>query len=130
MPFYKDMNIGGHREGEPERTWRYWTFKKNVVVAAGETEGFIIVSFLNSCVTQIHFTVPDLDDTDTAELILKDHDGGLTATIYASGEKADESQHVINVERTLVGDIVIEVECSGAQAADRTFVVKMYGYHG
>ena len=130
MPFYKDINIVDHREGQPGRVKRFWTFKKEIVVEAGDSEAFLVVSFLNSCVTQIHFTVPDLDDTDTAELILKDHDGGLTAIIYASGENGDDSQHVINVERTLVGDIVIEVECSGVQAADRTFMVKMYGYHG
>ena len=130
MPYYRDVNILGHVEGEPERVKRYWTFKKDIVVLAQATTGFIVVSFLNSCVTQIHLTVPPLDNTDTAELNIKDHDGGETSYIYRSGEKAHTNDYPINVERTLCGDIVLEVECSGPQAANRTFRIKLYGYHG
>lgn len=127
MAYYKDINIGGHREGEPERTWRFWTFEKEVIVAAQETNGELDFAFLNSAVTQIHFTIPDLDDTDTAELLIHDEDDNV---LYASGEKAEDTTHVINVERSLCGALTLRVECSGAQAAERTFVVKMYGYHG
>ena len=129
MPF-KDRNIQSHITNQADWRQRYFTFKKIITVPSGESEAFILCSFLNSCTTQIHFGVPDLDDDDTAELIIKDDDGGDTSVIYASGEKGDDSHHVINVERVLVGDIWYVVECSGVQAADRRFMVKVYGYHG
>lgn len=124
---YVDVNISGHREGEPERDWRYWTFKKEIIVVSPAANAELNINFLNSAVTQIHFTVPDLDDTDTAELLIHDLDDNV---LYASGEKAEQATHVINVERSLCGELTLRIECSGAQAADRTFVVKMYGYHG
>ena len=78
---------------------------------------------MNGLLKQIHFTVPDLDNSDTAELILKDSDGN---EIYASGEKAESTTHVINVERALRGTITLRIETSGDQAADREFKVVLY----
>ena len=80
---------------------------------------------LNGITKQIHFTVPDLDAADTAELLLHDADNRI---IYASGEKAESTTHVINVERALCGTITFRVECSASQedAASNVFTVCVY----
>ena len=78
---------------------------------------------LNCLTKQIHFKVPNLDNTDTAELHLKDVDGYY---LYSSGEKAESTTHVINVERALRGTITLRIETSGDQAADREFEVVIY----
>ena len=80
---------------------------------------------MNGVIKQIHFITPDLDDTDTAELLLHDADDHV---IYASGEKAENGSHVINVERAVCGTITFRVECSASQedAASNPFYIFVY----
>lgn len=78
---------------------------------------------INGLSKQFQFTVPDLDNTDTAEFKIQDEDNH---TLYASGEKAESTTHVLNVERALCETMTLRVECSGPQAAARTFTVTIY----
>ena len=95
-----------------------------VTVADNGTNGETDVA-LNGVIKQIHFTVPDLDAADTAELLLHDADNKV---LYASGEKAESTTHVINVERAVCGTITFRVECSASQedAASNVFTVYVY----
>lgn len=78
---------------------------------------------INGLVQQIQFVVPDLDDTDTAELkILNSFDN----EVYASGEKAESSTHIINVQRPVTKTMSLKIEASDTQSADRTFTVVIY----
>lgn len=94
----------------------------SVVVALAGTAAETDVG-MNGIIKQIHFIVPDLDDTDTAELLLHDADNRV---LYASGEKAESTSHVINVERAVTQPVTFRVECSGDQVAARTFTVVAY----
>lgn len=80
---------------------------------------------MNGVIKQIHFLTPNLDGTDTAELLLHDADDRV---IYASGEKAESTAHVINVERAVCGVVTFRVECSASQedAASNPFYICVY----
>ena len=78
---------------------------------------------VNGLTKQLHFIIPALDVTDTAELLLHDAEDNI---LYASGELAQSTSHVINAERALCGTITIRIETSTAQAADRAFTVYIY----
>lgn len=97
-----------------------------VTVASAATNAETQVPALNCEVTQIHFETPDLDDTDTAELKIQDE---VDNNIFTSGELAENTSapaHVLQVLRTLVGDMTFRVECQGQQAAERAFHIYYY----
>lgn len=58
----------------------------------------------------------------TAELILQDEDG---YQVYSTGEKAEETTHVIDVDKPLTGNTNLRVETSVPQPVDRSFIVKI-----
>lgn len=98
-----------------------------ITVSSGESSASA-GEYLNARFVDVYFRVPELDGTDTAELKIK---GPYDEEILASGEKdhvdgAVTEYQILNVAR-LPGAIVLEVECSGAQAADREFTFVMNG---
>lgn len=103
----------------------------DITVASTGTTADIEIGSINGMSKLMFFTVPDLDDTDTAEFKIRD---AWVQDIYASGEKAESSTHTLVVERPLVatddGEIIrnltLRVECSGAQASDRLFSITIY----
>ncbi len=98
--------------------------QKTITVPSGDTNVELDVTDLLGLTRQIFFVIPDLDDSDTAELKLEDSDN---YDLFTSGELAESTTHIINVERVMTGTITIRIECSGAQASDRDFVVTFYG---
>lgn len=96
--------------------------KSTVTVDKDGTNGEEDIT-INGLTKQIQFTTDDLDDTDTAELKLQDEDNN---TLYASGELAEDTTHVLNVERAVCGTTTLRVECSGQQVAEREFTVTIY----
>lgn len=98
------------------------THTENITVASSGSSAESDAE-LNGITKQIIFVVPDLDDSDTAEVKLLDSND---YELYASGELAESTTHVINVERAMAQTTTIRVECSGTQAANRAFVVKIY----
>ena len=97
--------------------------KQTVTVAAAGTNAETDVTAFNGLTKQIQFTTPNLDNTDTAELKLQDEDDN---TLYASGELAESTTHVLNVERAICGTLTLRVECSGAQTSEVAFTVTIY----
>lgn len=96
--------------------------KQTIVVASG-TDNKTTTIEINGNIRQIIFVVPDLDSSETSELLLIDED---SYTIYASGEKAESTTHILNVDRLVRGTLTLKVECASAQDAARTHVVKLY----
>jgi hypothetical protein len=89
---------------------------------------------LNGLLKGLLITSPDLDDTDTFTISLKDADG---YTIFTRGTLAegtvfniytDTNDHPLEIP--LSGSHTITITASGDQAADRTFVVKLLVQRG
>lgn len=104
-----------------------------VTVAAAGSNGEATVD-VNGLLRNLELLVPELDETDTAELVLHTADD---AEIFASGEKAHVDSAItgyyfkqdsgsVAVECALWGTTTVRVECSGAQAAEREFTVYLY----
>lgn len=95
----------------------------DVVVGADQDEGETDLA-INGWVSRLQFDVPDLDDSDTAELKLLDEDGDL---LFASGELAKDTVYLIPVSLDLCGQVTFKVETSGSQTAQTSFKVKITG---
>jgi len=73
-------------------------------------------------VTQIHFVVPALD-SGTCELLLHDEDNKI---LFASGELAASTTHVLNMQRAVCGTTTLRIETSATQTAARIHSVVIY----
>mgnify|MGYP000725221767 CR=1 FL=1 len=71
-------------------------------------------------ITRMLFVVPDLDDSNTAELKLQNADD---ENIFESGELAENTTHRLETSIDVVGTITFRVECSGAQTTSREFKI-------
>jgi hypothetical protein len=89
---------------------------------------------LNGIIKGILVTAPDLDDTDTYTITIKDADGYtlFTKASLAEGVKTqvyvDANNHPLQIP--VAGKITIEILASGDQAADRTFSVALLVQRG
>jgi len=81
---------------------------------------------MNGLIKQLHFITPALDAADTAELVLHNADDKV---LYASGEKAESTSSVINVERAVCGVVTFRVECSASQEDATSNVFTVYVYY-
>ena len=82
------------------------------ITVADETTAKTETADINGTIKQIHFSTGAMDGSDTADLAIKDSSGNV---IYASGEKAESTVHVINVERAVAGLLSFVVTCSAPQ---------------
>lgn len=94
-------------------------FKVGIKVTGGNTNAEADVR-LSGRITRMLFKVPNLDDTDTAELKLQNSDN---EDIFASGELAESTTHKLETSVDVASTITFRVECSGSQTATRFFKV-------
>ena len=94
----------------------------DIVVASGATAGGVKEESLEirGVLGRILFVIPDLDDSDTAELKIRNSDG---EDDFTSGELAESTTHKMCMSLPLAGVKTFRVECSGAQAAARTITL-------
>jgi hypothetical protein len=106
-------------------------FATSLVIDTGEDADQIISDAipLNGLLRGILVTSPDLDDTDTFSITIKDAGG---YTIYTNASLAESTLHALFEDpdltdailaRPLSGNHTITITASGDQAADRTFAV-------
>jgi len=96
-----------------------------MVVASGDSTTDIDIDDIEGQSELSMLTVPDLDNSDTAELVVLDPWGGR---MFESGELAESTTQPMNMDPPVpfTGRQGLRIECSGAQAAARTFNVTIY----
>jgi hypothetical protein len=103
---------------------RVRSITKTLVLAFAADDNQIVSSSfeLNGMLARVVFVVPNLDSTNTADVTIKDSDG---YTVYTKATVAKSTTS--NEEKTtrVSGMHTITIDTSGAQTANRTFVVKM-----
>ena len=103
------------------------SLKTTITVAEGYCEGSADLR-LNMRQADVYFGIPELDSTDTAELIMT---GPNKEQLMASGHMPHGDGEIVtysilNVSR-LPGDIKLTVRCSSKQSAERRFTVVING---
>lgn len=107
-----------------------FTVPGTVIDQSADADQIITSAFeLNGLLRGILITSPDLDDTDTFSITIKDADG---YTIFTRASLAESTLHNIFTDTNnhplqlpLTGNHTVTITASGDQAADRTFVVKL-----
>ena len=82
-----------------------------------------VSALINGVTSQIQFVVPTTEDTDTVEFKIQN---SADREIFASGEKAESSTNIMNVERALQGTIDFVAEAQGTQSAAIDLVFEVY----
>lgn len=107
-----------------------FTVPGTVIVVATDADQIITSAFsLNGLLRGLLITSPDLDDTDTFTVTLKDADG---YTVFTRGSLAESTllgiftdSNDFPLETPLSGNHTLTITTSGDQAANRTFAVKL-----
>ncbi len=94
-----------------------------IVVVANGTATKTEEVKIDGVLTDIYFNCPEIGAL-TNELLLKDVHGNI---IYATGEVADDANHPIHLQRTLVGITKVTVETSGDVGEDETYTIRLNG---
>jgi hypothetical protein len=107
-----------------------FTVPGTVIVIATDDDAILTAAFsINGILRGIKVTAPALDDTDTFTIAVEDSDGFV---LYSIASLAHTTKHSLMVDANdmalalpLSGDHKVRITANGAQAANRTFVVKL-----